>query len=340
MLKTIFTVFGLSAHIFAIDDISGMLANLEKGFAKYSFAQYGENNEYLAAKSCLYEARSLKKGEPEHESLGYLTRSCEVMVNAAQTNLQAQKNIYLADSLKQEQIKTLQKIDALHVKITSLQEGAAANLQKKLEANQQRLAEEQKKLAQQQKELEEARALAEEAQQEARNRLDALQSKMISVKKSARGIILSMSDILFKSGKATLTNNLKTSLAKIAGIMTVYKEADLMIEGHTDNKGSESFNQKLSEKRASNVMDFLIEQGLSYARLKSKGFGFSLPIASNNTAKGRAQNRRVDIVITDKRLAMPKIPESGGPDNEAVNDDGIPVKVKSFKADPNEEKGW
>ena len=213
-------------------------------------------------------------------------------------------------------------------------------MQKQLETNQKRLAEEQKKLAQQQKELEEARAQAEEAQQEARNRLDALQSKMISVKKSARGIILSMSDILFKSGKATLTNNLKTSLAKIAGIMTVYKEADLMIEGHTDNKGSESLNQRLSEKRASNVMDFLIEQGLPSSRLKSKGFGFSLPIASNETKAGRAQNRRVDIAITDKRLAMSVVPESGGPDDERVNEDGNPIKVKSFKADPNEEQGW
>ena len=326
--------------LLAMDEISGMLANLEKDFSKYSFYKYGENNEYLGAKSCLHEARDLKKSDPEHESLGYLTRSCEVMVNAAQANFQAQKNIYLADSLKQEQIKTLQSIDALHVKITSLQEGAAANLQKQLEANQKRLAEEQKKLALQQKELEEARAQAEEAQQEARNRLDALQSKMISVKKSARGIILSMSDILFKSGKATLTNNLKTSLAKIAGIMTVYKEADLMIEGHTDNKGSESLNQRLSEKRASNVMDFLIEQGLPSSRLKSKGFGFSLPIASNETKAGRAQNRRVDIVITDKRLAMPVVPESGGPDDELVNEDGNPIKVKSFKADPNEEQGW
>ena len=140
----------------------------------------------------------------------------------------------------------------------------------------------------------------EASKNEAMDKLNALQSQMIQVTKDARGIILSMSDILFDVGRATLKTDLMTSLAKIAGILSVYQQFDVSIEGNTDNTGSEEFNMTLSQQRAENVMNFLVEQGIAETRLTAKGLGMTMPIADNSTKEGRQKNRRVDLVITDR----------------------------------------
>ena len=148
----------------------------------------------------------------------------------------------------------------------------------------------------------EERAKAEARQNEAKNKLNELQSKLIQVTEDARGIILSMSDILFDVDKASLKSDLKTSLARVAGILSVYQELNVSVEGHTDNTGSEEHNLKLSEQRAQNVLQFLVEQGIDAKRLSSKGYGMSKPVADNSTKEGRQKNRRVDLVIKDKVL--------------------------------------
>lgn len=163
-----------------------------------------------------------------------------------------------------------------------------ADLQKQLEAEKKALAEE--------------RAKAEARQAEAMNKLNELQSKLIQVTKDARGIILSMSDILFDVNKATLKADLKTSLAKVAGILSVYQQFNVSIEGNTDNTGSAEHNMKLSQQRADNVKNFLVEQGIDAGRLTAKGLGMTVPIADNKTKEGRQKNRRVDLVIQDKAL--------------------------------------
>ena len=112
-----------------------------------------------------------------------------------------------------------------------------------------------------------------------------------------------MSDILFETGKANLTPDLKTSLAKIAGILLVFKNSNVVVEGHTDNVGTEQYNQRLSENRAENVMRFLIEQGVSPTRLTAVGYAFHRPIAPNTTREGRAKNRRVDLIVQEKPAA-------------------------------------
>ncbi len=111
-----------------------------------------------------------------------------------------------------------------------------------------------------------------------------------------------MSDILFEVNKANLTADLRTSLAKIAGILLVFKASNIIIEGHTDNQGSADYNQKLSEKRAENVMNFLVEQGVEQTRLSSVGYGLTKPIADNTTKEGRQKNRRVDLIIQEKKI--------------------------------------
>ncbi|WP_233142999.1 OmpA family protein [Fibrobacter sp. UWR2] len=177
-----------------------------------------------------------------------------------------------------------------------------ANLQKQQADLQKQQADLQKQLEAEKKALAEERAKAEARQAEAMNKLNELQSKLIQVTKDARGIILSMSDILFDVNKASLKADLKTSLAKVAGILSVYQQFNVSIEGNTDNTGSEEHNMKLSQQRADNVMKFLVDQGIDASRLTAKGLGMSMPIADNKTKEGRQKNRRVDLVIQDKAL--------------------------------------
>ncbi|MDR1812848.1 MAG: OmpA family protein, partial [Candidatus Fibromonas sp.] len=126
------------------------------------------------------------------------------------------------------------------------------------------------------------------------------QSKTINVYKDARGTILSMSDILFETGKADLKPELKENLAAIAAILqSLLTESKVIVEGHTDNVGSEQINQFLSDKRALSVLDYLVERGVNRDRLESVGHGLSRPVADNNTEEGRAKNRRVELVIKD-----------------------------------------
>jgi len=106
--------------------------------------------------------------------------------------------------------------------------------------------------------------------------------------------------ILFDTGKATIKEQSAAVLGDIIGILNEYSNAKFNIEGHTDSVGSEASNQKLSEERASSVMNYLIEHGIASNRLTAKGFGESKPLDTNNTAAGRANNRRVEINLQSK----------------------------------------
>jgi outer membrane protein OmpA-like peptidoglycan-associated protein len=138
-------------------------------------------------------------------------------------------------------------------------------------------------------------------QQQVQKKLNALNSKAISVYKDGRGTVISISDILFEVGKADLRQELKENLAEIAAILkNLLTESNITVEGHTDNVGSADYNQKLSKVRAEAVMQYLVYRGVDEKRLKSIGYGLTKPIADNSTKEGQAKNRRVEIVIKDR----------------------------------------
>ncbi|MFA6836394.1 MAG: OmpA family protein [Fibrobacteraceae bacterium] len=250
---------------------------------------------------------------------------CSLYVELIQTEISTQnsKNNVQANHKKQLQVRD--SIERIQEKIGEVRSGKVSNLAADLDAERAKLArtssamdsamiaaktrEEVNRKAALAREdslnklLAEERAKAEARQNEARNKLNDLQSKLIQVTQDARGIILSMSDILFDVDKATLKEDLKTSLAKVAGILSVYQELNVSVEGHTDNTGSADHNMKLSEQRAKNVLDFLVTQGIDAQRLSSKGYGMTMPVADNTTKEGRQKNRRVDLVIKDKALS-------------------------------------
>lgn len=122
--------------------------------------------------------------------------------------------------------------------------------------------------------------------------------KIATVERVAEGIKLTFnSQLLFDFGKATLQESNKRDLRNFAETLVQYPDTDLLIVGHTDNVGSASFNQTLSENRAASVSDYLASLGVNRNRLKIQGDGKRQPIVSNDTEENRAQNRRVEIAI-------------------------------------------
>jgi outer membrane protein OmpA-like peptidoglycan-associated protein len=136
--------------------------------------------------------------------------------------------------------------------------------------------------------------------EEASNKMEAALSRVVETRRTARGIILNLPDILFEFSKADLRPETREVLAKVSGILMVASGYHLSIEGHTDSVGSEEYNQKLSESRAEGVYQYLARSGVSNEIMTTRGFGKTQPRTSNDTAKGRQENRRVEIVIEDK----------------------------------------
>jgi outer membrane protein OmpA-like peptidoglycan-associated protein len=113
-----------------------------------------------------------------------------------------------------------------------------------------------------------------------------------------------MSDVLFDTAKFTLRPAAREKLAKVAGIVSGHPGLRLDVEGHTDNVGGDSYNQQLSEQRASAVSGYLTQQGMQPGSVTTKGFGKTQPVVSNDTAAGRHQNRRVELVISGEVIGM------------------------------------
>lgn len=119
-----------------------------------------------------------------------------------------------------------------------------------------------------------------------------------------RGLVVNMADVLFETGKYALSTYAQLKLAKLSGIIQAHPGLNLAIEGYTDNTGTPDFNMKLSQQRADTVRQFLITQGLSPDAITSKGLGQADPVADNNTADGRRQNRRVEIIISGEVIGV------------------------------------
>jgi outer membrane protein OmpA-like peptidoglycan-associated protein len=142
------------------------------------------------------------------------------------------------------------------------------------------------------------KAQAEAEKAELRTQLLAQFNAILQTRDTARGLIVNMSDVLFDTAKFSLRPLAREKLAKVAGIVSGHPGLMLDVEGHTDNVGGDEYNQQLSEQRGGAVRDYLTQQGMAAASVTSRGFGKTQPVASNDTAEGRQQNRRVEIVIS------------------------------------------
>jgi outer membrane protein OmpA-like peptidoglycan-associated protein len=139
---------------------------------------------------------------------------------------------------------------------------------------------------------------ANAATMELQRQIDAMQAKVTD-----RGLVLTLGDVLFASGTAELLSGATGNLDQLVSFLGNYPTRTVMIEGHTDNVGSSSSNQVLSERRADSVRSYLVRRGVDAARLTTTGAGESAPVSSNDSTAGRQQNRRVEVIISNPALA-------------------------------------
>jgi outer membrane protein OmpA-like peptidoglycan-associated protein len=164
------------------------------------------------------------------------------------------------------------------------------------DAEQSRLAAQQAQLTAQQAETDKAALRAKLSEQ---------LNSILQTRDTARGLIVSMSDVLFDTGKFSLKPGAREKLAKVAGILLAYPGLNIEVGGYTDNVGGDAMNQTLSENRAGSVRNYLVQEGVLTNSVSAKGFGNSLPVASNDNSAGRQQNRRVELLVSGDAIGSP-----------------------------------
>lgn len=145
-----------------------------------------------------------------------------------------------------------------------------------------------------------AQAQAREAES-ARQQAEAAQRQLaeLQAKQTDRGMVLTLGDVLFDTARSTLKPGADAMIERIAGFLKQNEGTKVIVEGHTDSRGSDEYNQRLSEQRAQAVADALASRGIDRSRVEAVGRGKALPVASNDTAAGQQQNRRVELIFSD-----------------------------------------
>jgi outer membrane protein OmpA-like peptidoglycan-associated protein len=144
-----------------------------------------------------------------------------------------------------------------------------------------------------------------------RVQLEARLNEILQTRDSARGLIVSMSDVLFDTGHYSLKSGAREKLAKVAGILIAYPSLNIAVGGYTDNVGGDEMNQKLSENRAGAVRDYLVQEGVTATSVSATGFGNNSPVSSNDDSAGRQENRRVELVVSGEAIGIPANPTTG-----------------------------
>jgi outer membrane protein OmpA-like peptidoglycan-associated protein len=136
-------------------------------------------------------------------------------------------------------------------------------------------------------------------------RLSGALSGIATTRTTARGIVVSLPGILFDTGRSTLKPSAQVGLAKMAGVLSVFPDMNLRVEGYTDSTGTAQVNERLSRSRAASVAKFLEKEGIANSRVVTEGYGAQFPVASNSTPKGRSENRRVEVILAEGVVAAP-----------------------------------
>ena len=131
--------------------------------------------------------------------------------------------------------------------------------------------------------------------------LKELNAQKLNAQQTQRGLVITLGDVLFSTGKAQLKSGGARNVQKLADFLKQYPQHKVLIEGYTDSTGSDSFNQELSERRANAVRAALSDSGISADRITTRGYGEAFPVAGNDTAASRQMNRRVEIVLSDDK---------------------------------------
>jgi outer membrane protein OmpA-like peptidoglycan-associated protein len=202
-------------------------------------------------------------------------------------------------ALRKAQFAQVQsRIQESERRLTQLESSMSEQTKRELEKLRGKMQTQEQRLEASQAALEEAKKRAEEAKKRAEQATADL-ARIASIKQEPRGTIITLSgEVLFTSGKAELLPIAQDRLAEVAKALTQQdKTANIVVEGYTDSQGNDSFNLDLSTRRAQAVRDFLASHGVAQDRIRAEGLGEKLPIGDNSTPQGRANNRRVEIVV-------------------------------------------
>jgi outer membrane protein OmpA-like peptidoglycan-associated protein len=222
--------------------------------------------------------------------------------SAAEARLQEQRRAQAdADRLAAERAKQ----EAQAAAQIAAQERAAADAARAAAIEQQnalKVEADRARLNAQQAEQSRLQAEADKAQ--LRERLRQQLNQILETRESARGLIVNISDVLFDFNKYTLKPGAREKMAKVSGILLAYPGLKIQVEGHTDSIGSDEYNMKLSEERADAVRDYLVQQAVPPSTVSAVGLGKANPVATNETAAGRQQNRRVELVVSGSPIGI------------------------------------
>ncbi len=265
--------------------------------AAYERAQHGTTaqlspQELRQAREALDRAERYQKehpNDPNAQDLAYVAlRRVEVAETLARARLARGQVVAAQSRLREEKSATEQQLAAERQRLE--QEQAKGEQQAELEAQQQKVAE----LEQQLEAERQARASAEQSAQQSKEELE----KVGKVREESRGLVLTLpGNLLFKSGSTKLAPSSASELKELASALEKLPDQKVTIEGHSDSRGPSETNQEISFARAQSVRLYLIDQGVDPKRLDVAGFGELRPIAANDSAEGRAMNRRVEIVL-------------------------------------------
>jgi outer membrane protein OmpA-like peptidoglycan-associated protein len=247
-----------------------------------------EDREAKARQDAIDEANRRKAAE-------------DARIQAEQARAQALAAKADAERLKAEAEKARQDAEAARQQADAARQQADA-ARAAAEQQKQALAVEADKARKAAEESDRLRQQAEQEKADLRAQLLQQLNAVLATRDTARGLIANMSDVLFKTGSFELLSGARERLAKVSGIVIAHPGLHLEVEGHTDAVGSDDYNQKLSENRAQAVRDYLIQQGIPDNSIVSRGLGKTQPVATNDTAEGRQQNRRVELVLSGEAI--------------------------------------
>jgi len=267
--------------------------------AAYVQAEQGAAGQYAPAKldsarKALDSAEQAFEGDSESEETRALAYVAERKARVAAS----------AGELEKLQKKRAE----LDSEYLELERKAATMTKEELEATRKRLdiakdqnAQNQAELARKQAELEKEKAAREAAEGRLTAAIESLK-EMGSIKAEARGMVITLNgSVLFATGKSELLPIAQTKLDEVAAALKDQGFKKIVIEGHTDSRGSAKDNEKLSLARATSVKNQLVSRGLDTAKIEAVGLASTRPVATNDTPEGRANNRRVELIVTEDK---------------------------------------
>ncbi len=273
--------------------------------------QTAEDARLIAIRRMEEESQARQRAEIEQREEEARRLQAEAQRNelAARAREQAERERALAEEARRQQAEAdrlgAEAARAAAEKAKLEADAAAARLaQERQAAEAARLAAEQAR-ASAEAQAQQARAAAEQAEREKAQLRENLRQQLNAVletRETARGLIVNLSDVLFDFDSANLKPGAREKLARVGGILLTQSGLRIEVEGHTDSVGSDSYNQRLSEQRAASVREYLVMQGIQPAAVGTAGFGEAHPVVSNDTAAGRQQNRRVELVVSGEAI--------------------------------------